>query len=191
MSNITAHSLIILILSTFCTCRYMEPSYIKGSAFTIIDGDTVLLDSVIVDFYNTEKYGGSVTMNAWTSQDFQYSTTTRSNGRYQFQFKFAPLESVYEITFRRRGYIFASQVLEITYENLEHHIVYNQELQSGILNDLFYQRHQKIKVNQSDTIFYSVIGGAILIILTGLLFIYGDRVNIYMQDLIRNVRRNK
>jgi len=190
MYKISAYSLLISCIVALGACKYMEQSILQGQVYTIQNGDTIYLDSVIIDFYNTEKYRGSV-VSLGRTQDFQYMTTSNSNGKFWFAFKYAPTESVYELTFRRHGYVFASQQFYIEYDELQERIVRNQELEVGVLRDVYYQKFQKIIVSEEGDLWLAVVIGGILTVLLFVLIFNGDRINIYIMDAIRNRRRKK
>lgn len=184
---------LLLSIALICLiggCKYAEYSHLEGRVFTMVDGDTLFLDSVGVDFYNTEKVGGT-SVGFGLSQDFHQRVWTTNGGSFHFLFKFTPAESIYELTFRKPGYLFDFQKFEISYEDLDKPIIRDQKLIAGEFKDLFYLRHQKEKADKKDVLFLSLVIVAIISAIIIILLMYGDRINIYIQDALRNRRRNK
>ncbi|MBL4658207.1 MAG: hypothetical protein JKX73_09425, partial [Flavobacteriales bacterium] len=142
MRTILSYCILFALCVLIGACKYAEQSYLEGKVFTLVGGDTLYLDSVGVDFYNTEKLGGTK-QGFGQSQDFHQRVWSTKHGAFRFSFKFAPAESFYELTFRKKGYLFASQKFEIAYEDLNDPIIRNQELEAGEFKDWFYLRHQK------------------------------------------------
>jgi len=168
--------LLLFLVCGFTSCKHMVPVHLRGTVYEIGQGDTIPIPGVTVNFYITEKYGSSIGHDGWLSYDSDYILKSDSLGNFDFIFKVPPYSSVYELTFRKEGFVFESYKSEFEDFDYNRPFIYNQKLIRGELIDYYYQRHQKIEEDQKMVPIITIVTAVIFIILVFFYYRFGTQI---------------